>query len=707
MRATQELNKTPPENWTLCNLEDALEVIRGISFKSSEKLTETSENTVACLRTANVQENVDWGDLWWVPESFVKRDEQFVIENDILMSNANSYELVGKVSLVRNPPTKSTLGAFITLLRARQDVDPKFCFYQLRSHRVVSEIRTRASTTTNISNVSTGKLKDIPLWIAPLDQQKRIVAKIEELFSHIDAGIDALKKAKQLLKQYRQSVLKAAVTGELTKEWREANQDKLEPASKLLERILKERRQKWEEQQLKEFKAKGKVPKDDKWQETYEEPGQPELHDLPILSSGWQYVRLNVLTEIQGGLTVDSKREKVGTLKIPYLRVANVQRGYLDLSEMKEIAVPEERIKGLLLQDGDILFNEGGDRDKLGRGWVWHNEVNPCTYQNHVFRARPYTKEIIPEFISMFGNTFGQDYFMKQGKQTTNLASINKTKLSAFPVPLCSRHEIDEVMAILDQKSIAIDRTATSIDAQLLKAEKNKQSILALAFSGKLVLEVSSETPQVTQAFPKSIEGISETDVHAGVIALVIKAHSTNEQRANTLGHVKCEKIAHLVEAHLGISLGRSPYKDAAGPNDYKHLHKVDSRGKKAGWFEAKKLADGRYEYIAKPGIEKIVEKLHDKLGSSYEKIERLIAMIVPMRTDQAEIVATLYAGWNNLLLDGRKPTDEEIIYESRENWHKDKLKIDRERFFKALRWMREKELTPSGQGRKVKKLTT
>ena len=115
----------------------------------------------------------------------------------------------------------------------------------------------------NVNSLESSKDYDIPL--APPEQQKRIVAKIEELFSHIDAGIEALKKAKQLLKQYRQSVLKAAVTGELTKEWREANKDKLEPASQLLERILKERRQKWEEQQLEQFKAKGKMPKDDKW----------------------------------------------------------------------------------------------------------------------------------------------------------------------------------------------------------------------------------------------------------------------------------------------------------------------------------------------------------------------------------------------------------------------------------------------------------
>src|SRR5690606_24720681 len=132
-----------------------------------------------------------------------------------------------------------------------------------------------------VQNISSKTIEDWEMPIAPPGQQKRIVAKIEELFSHIDAGIEALKKAKQLLKQYRQSILKAAVTGELTKEWREANKDKLEPASKLLERILKERRQVWEEQQLKKIKAKGKIPKDDKWKEAYAEP---------VLARGWNFL---------------------------------------------------------------------------------------------------------------------------------------------------------------------------------------------------------------------------------------------------------------------------------------------------------------------------------------------------------------------------------------------------------------------------------
>ncbi len=336
-------------------------------------------------------------------------------------------------------------------------------------------------------------LKKIPILLPPLSTQKAIIEKIEELFSHIDAGVEGLKQAKAKLQQYRQSVLKDAVTGKLTEQWRAQNADKLEPAEHLLERILDERRANWEAEQLKAFEEKGKTPKNDKWKDKYKEPSVPEIDDVPEIPAEWRYLRLEALAAIQGGITVDAKRKHENTTSLPYLRVANVQRGYLDLSEIKDIRVPNEKLDSLLLENGDILFNEGGDRDKLGRGWVWRSEIDKCTYQNHVFRARLFSSDIVSEFVSIFGNTIGKEYFIKQGKQTTNLASINKTKLSAFPVPVCSTAEMIEIMEIVDSKVSKTDRMIQEVDSQLKRAESLKSSVLAKAFSGQLVKHTGVE----------------------------------------------------------------------------------------------------------------------------------------------------------------------------------------------------------------------
>ena len=126
--------------------------------------------------------------------------------------------------------------------------------------------------------------------------------------------------------------------------------------------------------------------------------------------------------------------------------MANVQRGYLDLSQIKEIPALEADIKALRLEPGDILFNEGGDRDKLGRGWVWQGEISECIHQNHVFRARLFLPEVKPKLVSWCGNSYGQRWFMRTGKQSVNLASINMTVLRSFPIPLTSEAEQEEIV---------------------------------------------------------------------------------------------------------------------------------------------------------------------------------------------------------------------------------------------------------------------
>jgi type I restriction enzyme S subunit len=210
-----------------------------------------------------------------------------------------------------------------------------------------------------------GNLKLISVPLAPLEQQKRIVAKIEELFSHIDAGIEALKKAKQLLKQYRQSVLKAAVTGELTKEWRETNKDKLEPASQLLERILKERRQKWEEQQLEQFKAKGKMPKDDKWKAKYKQP--VSLRDWAFLSEipdSWSWVSVGQIGDSQdqpvltGPFGSNLGKGDFTQEGVPVLTIGCLQEEGIDLNRAMHVSKKKaEELERYQLKEGDMLFS--------------------------------------------------------------------------------------------------------------------------------------------------------------------------------------------------------------------------------------------------------------------------------------------------------------------------------------------------------------
>lgn len=205
------------------------------------------------------------------------------------------------------------------------------------------------------------------------------------------------------------------------------------------------------------------------------------------MPESWLWVRLDSLGSLKGGITKDAKRRVNNGRQVPYLRVANVQRGYLDLDKMKEIEASEEIISELRLELGDILFNEGGDRDKLGRGWIWQEELPECIHQNHVFRARLYSKEVSNKFVSWFGNTYGQRYFLKEGKQTTNLASVNITKLSAFPVPLPPNEEQTVIVEEIYYRLSLADESEKNMDQSLKCADRLRQSILKRAFEGKLV----------------------------------------------------------------------------------------------------------------------------------------------------------------------------------------------------------------------------
>jgi type I restriction enzyme, S subunit len=180
---------------------------------------------------------------------------------------------------------------------------------------------------------------------------------------------------------------------------------------------------------------------------------------------------------------------------VPYLRVANVQRGFLDLAEMKEIIASETDIAGLRLENGDVLFTEGGDRDKLGRGWVWTGEIEECIHQNHIFRARLFSKDVQPRFVSHHGNTFGQEWFIKAGKQTTNLASINLGILRRFPVPLPPAAEQAEIIVAVDETMSQIAAAGTVIEHGLFRAARLRQSILKRAFEGKPVRQDPNDEP--------------------------------------------------------------------------------------------------------------------------------------------------------------------------------------------------------------------
>jgi type I restriction enzyme S subunit len=339
------------------------------------------------------------------------------------------------------------------------------------------------------------KLARFPILLPPLSEQDRIVAKLDALLSRVATGEAAARRAMDRLQGYRAAVLYAGVTGELTRDWRKSHAPE-ESGEQLLMRLLAERRARWEAAELKRLHARGKPSKNENWKSKYPNPVGHNDPGLPHLPSNWTWATLEMIAEIGSGLSVSQSRVVKNTVSVPYLRVANVLRGRLDLSEIKTIKVNRDQLQPLLLQPGDILFNEGGDRDKLGRGWIWEGQIPRCIHQNHVFRARLIDPSLVdPKLISHWGNTFGQQFFMRHGTQTTNLASINRSVLARLPIPLIPVAEQKAITKELDRRLSAADRLETTLFRQLDRAQVRRQSLLREAFSGTLVAQAPNDEP--------------------------------------------------------------------------------------------------------------------------------------------------------------------------------------------------------------------
>ncbi len=470
-----EANGQPlPPGWSWANLEDVVQVLDRARVPVNAK--------ERAGRRGNVPYYGATGQVGWIDEYLF--DEPLVLLGE---DGAPFFDKTRDVAYTVSG--KSWVNNHAHVLRPEPGIAPTLLSQQLN----VVDYRRFVSGTTRWK-LSQAPMRKIPLRIPPLREQVRIADALDEILSDLDVGLAGIERVLAKLAQYRAAVLKAAVEGALTAEWRQQH-PATEPATVLLTRILAERRRRWEADQLRKFQEAGKEPPKH-WKSKYQEPVTPDTTNLPPLPDGWCWVSLDQLAEIAGGVTKGQKfspQEK--TRLVSYLRVANVQRGWLDLGEIKEIRATEADIKALCLQPGDVLFNEGGDRDKLGRGWIWEGQIPECVHQNHVFRARLLSSEVPPKLVSWCGNSYGQRWFMRTGKQSVNLASINLTVLRSFPVPLAPVSEQEAIVEAVEDQLSVIEHIKAELATKLKGAQALRQSILHHAFTGQLVPQDPKDEP--------------------------------------------------------------------------------------------------------------------------------------------------------------------------------------------------------------------
>jgi type I restriction enzyme S subunit len=354
---------------------------------------------------------------------------------------------------------------------------------------------TKLSRGSTIKYLRIGDIQDTEFQLPPFHEQTRIVEKLEELLSDLDAGVAELKAAQRKLAQYRQSLLKAAVEGALTADWRATGANTAAPqetGAELLQRILTERRARWEDKQLAKFAEQGKTPPKG-WQDKYNEPVAPDTDDVPALPVGWVWATVSQLSQDQR--YGSSAKTDESTDGVPVLRMGNIQDGELDLSKLKYLPQGHHEFPDMFLEDGELLFNRTNSPELVGKTTVYRSQIVPCSYASYLISVK-LSPRCVPELIAAYINSaHGRHWIKSVVTQQVGQANVNGTKLAALAVPLPPEEEQQEIVTRLLEQLSAATEQALELDRSVKQTSAQRKNILKAAFAGQLVPQDSNDEP--------------------------------------------------------------------------------------------------------------------------------------------------------------------------------------------------------------------
>ena len=413
--------------------------------------------------------------------------DDFIFDGDYLLVAEDGANLLSRSS----PIAFVAIGKFWVnnhahVVQTHGGIPLKFLEYYLAATNLQFFCSGTAQPKLNKRN-----LNRIPIPIPPLEEQSRIVSKIDELFSDLDSGVAALDRAYEKLRRYRASLLKSAMKGGLTDKWRESNSG-VEPASKLLARIIFERRQRWEQHQLTTYESKGKKPPKN-WQSKYKEPATPSIDDLPALPQGWCWATLEQLAafqrEIAYGVLQPGKQFDGGT---ELIRVGDIKNGTIDNTTLKEIDPKiADKYKRTVLRGGEVLLTVVG---AIGRSAVVPDSLVGANVARAV-AVIPLVPFLSADFLRLTLATSSMRNRLTQKAHEVARKTLNLEDVRRVVVPVAPLEEQEEIVREIHKQFASIENSETTIVSNIEKQKTTRQSILSRAFKGELVPQRPNDQP--------------------------------------------------------------------------------------------------------------------------------------------------------------------------------------------------------------------
>ena len=370
--------------------------------------------------------------------------------------------------------------------------DKYFVGYALPAYLATINAHTPSVTVKHLSSKTIG---EIELPLPPRSEQTRIVEKLDELLSDLDAGMGELKAARRKLNRYRQSLLKAAVEGTLTADWRAANGEPEETGTELLQRILSERRAGWEKKQLAKLNEQRKAPPKN-WRARYAEPVQPDQDKLPTLPENWAWASLDqLLIQLRSGSAETSIRE---VTPFPILKSSAVRQGSVDFSALNYVTEKQSREENVLALHDLLITRLSGSVEYVGCCvTIDHLPDGAVQYPDRIFCGKMTPGfECLGTYISYWlRSPMARTRIEAAAKSTAGHKRISMSDLQPFPIPLPPLDELDVITRRLENFSAQIATLHESVFSGLLQATAQRKNVLKAAFAGQLVSQDPNEEP--------------------------------------------------------------------------------------------------------------------------------------------------------------------------------------------------------------------